>query len=570
MSEASEGRDFIRRIVAEDVAAGRCPDGVVTRFPPEPNGYLHLGHAKSICLNFGIAEEFGGRCHLRFDDTNPEKENVEYVDSIKEDVRWLGYEWDRECYASDYFEQLYAFAHQLIDQGDAYVCELDGETIRAQRGTLTEPGTNSPYRDRPAAESRALLERMRAGAFPDGSRVLRARIDMAHPNLHLRDPVLYRIRRAHHHRTGDAWPIYPTYDFTHGQSDSLEGITHSLCTLEFEDHRPLYDWFLERLGIFRSRQYEFARLQLEYTVMSKRRLLQLVAEGQVEGWDDPRMPTLSGLRRRGVPPEAIRTFCRKIGVTKYNATTDFALLEHCVREVLNRTSQRRMAVLDPLAVTLTNLGVEETVEVEAVNNPEDPQAGTRTLRLGRHLWIERGDFLEEPPRKFFRLAPGKEVRLRYGFVIRCEAVDKDEAGKVVGLQCSVDRDTLGRPPEGRKVKGVIHWVNRAEAVPVEVRLYDRLFRVPQPGRDHEGNPVPDLNPDSLRVVEALAEPALAAATPGESFQWERIGYFVRDAGTGESGGADGDAEGGRDGGGGEARPRFNRTVTLRDSWGGGG
>jgi len=542
----TEGRDFIRRIVADDLDAGRFPDGVVTRFPPEPNGYLHLGHAKSICLNFGIAAEFGGRCNLRFDDTNPERESDEFVESIRSDIRWLGFEWNRECFASDYFEQLFEWALALIDKGSAYVCELDGEEIRRTRGTLTEPGRESPHRDRPPAESRDLFERMRAGEFPDGSRVLRARIDMAHPNLNLRDPVLYRIRRAHHHRTGDAWPIYPTYDYTHGQSDSIEGVTHSICTLEFENHRPLYDWFIAELGIFPSRQYEFARLNLEYTLMSKRRLLQLVEEGHVRGWDDPRLPTLRGIRRRGVPPAAVREFCRRIGVTKFDSVTDYALFEHCVRDVLNKECPRAMAVLDPLPVTITNFGADEELSLEAVNNPEDPGAGTRRIPFSNRILIERSDFLEDPPRKFFRLSPGKEVRLRYGHVLRCDGVEKDPAGRVTGLTASIDRDTLGRQPEGRKVKGVIHWVSEPHAVPAEIRLYDRLFAVPRPGA--EGDPIADLNPDSLRVVEGRLEPSLRDLPPGTRVQFERTGYFAVDPDSTPD------------------RPVFNRTATLKDSW----
>ena len=543
----ADGQDFIRRIVADDLEAGRLPDGVVTRFPPEPNGYLHLGHAKSICLNFGIAREFGGRCNLRFDDTNPERENVEYVDSIREDIRWLGFSWDRECFASDYFERLYQWALRLVDAGKAYVCELDGEEIRRTRGTLTEPGEPSPWRDRPAAENRRLFEGMRAGDFPDGSRVLRARIDMAHPNLNMRDPVLYRIRRANHHRTGDDWPIYPTYDYTHGQSDSIERVTHSICTLEFENHRPLYDWFIGQLGIFPSRQYEFARLNLEYTVMSKRRLLQLVEEGHVRGWDDPRLPTLCGLRRRGVPPEAIRNFCGVIGVTKVDSTTDFALYEHCVREVLNRDCPRAMAVLDPLPVTITNFGEDEELEVEAVNNPEDPEAGTRRVPFSRRILIERSDFLEDPPRKFFRLRPGGEVRLRYSYVLRCDGVEKDADGRVTGLTATIDRDTLGNPPEGRKVKGVIHWVSEKHALPAEVRLYDRLFRTAQPGLE-SGDPIVDLNPESLRVTEGFLEPSLRESPAGRRVQFERLGYFAVDP--------DSRTE----------RPVFNRIATLKDSW----
>ncbi len=541
-------QDFIRRIVAEDVASGKYPDGIVTRFPPEPNGYLHLGHAKSICLNFGIAGEFGGRCNLRFDDTNPEKENLEYVDSIREDIRWLGFAWDLECFASDYFETLYTWALALIDKGKAYVCELEPEEIRRTRGTLTEPGEASPWRDRPPAESRTLFEQMRAGKLPDGSRVLRAKIDMAHPNLNMRDPILYRIRRARHHRTSDDWPIYPTYDFTHGQSDSIEGVTHSICTLEFENHRPLYDWFIEQLGIFPSKQYEFARLNLEYTVMSKRRLLQLVEEGHVNGWDDPRMPTLCGIRRRGVPPEAIREFCTAIGVTKFDSTTDYSLFEHHVRAVLNHQARRAMAVLDPLPVTITNFGDDEELLVEAVNNPEDEHAGVRQVPFSNRIFIERSDFMEDPPRKFFRLRPGGEVRLRYAHVLRCDGVEKDEDGNITGLTATIDRDTLGRQPTDRKVKGVLHWVSARHALQAEVRLYDRLFREVRPGTA-TGNPLDDLNTDSLRVAEAFLEPSLGTAVPGDRCQFERTGYFVCDPDSTP------------------ARPVFNRTATLKDSWG---
>ena len=546
MSEG-EHQDFIRRIVADDLAAGKYPDGVVTRFPPEPNGYLHLGHAKSICLNFGIAEEFGGKCNLRFDDTNPEKEDDEYVEAIRQDIEWLGFKWDRECFASDYFEKLFEWALTLIDKGHAYVCELDGDEIRRTRGTLTEPGEASPYRDRPAAESRDLLERMRAGEFEDGSRVVRAKIDMAHPNLNMRDPVLYRIRRAHHHRTGSDWPIYPTYDYTHGQSDSIETVTHSICTLEFENHRPLYDWFIEKLEIYPSRQYEFARLNLEYTLMSKRRLIQLVSDGHVSGWDDPRLPTLRGIRRRGVPAEAIRNFCRTIGITKFDSVTDYALFEHCIRDVMNRECSRAMAVLDPIPVTITNLGDDEDVELEAINNPEKPEAGSRKVPFSNRIYIERSDFLENPPKKFFRLSPGSEVRLRYAYVLRCDEVEKDENGTIIGLTASIDRDTLGKQPEGRKVRGVVHWVSQKHAIATEVRLYDRLYSVPNPGASED--PLGDLNPDSLQTVEGYLEPSLGALPDGESVQFERIGYFSRDP--------DSTPE----------RPVFNRTVTLKDSWG---
>lgn len=535
---------FIQKIIAQDVADGLHDGRVRTRFPPEPNGYLHIGHAKSICLNFGMAREFGGECNLRFDDTNPEKESPEYVESIKRDVSWLGFNWARECYASDYFEQLYAWAEQLIERGLAYVCDLDPATMRAYRGTLTEPGRNSPYRERSSEENLDLFRRMRAGEFADGSRVLRAKIDMAHPNLNLRDPALYRIRRVHHHRTGDQWCIYPTYDYTHGQSDSIEGITHSICTLEFEDHRPLYNWFIESLGIFPSRQYEFARLNLTHTVMSKRLLLRLVQEGHVKGWDDPRMPTISGMRRRGYPPEAIRLFCERIGVTKFNGTTDFALLEHSVREVLNQTAERRMVVFEPLPVTITNLN--EDITVTANNNPEDDSAGSRLLTLGPKLLIEQKDFMEDAPKKFFRLAPGREVRLRHGFIIRCDEVEKDASGHVTGLRCTADLDTLGKNPADRKVKGVIHWVNASLAQSIEVRQYDKLFLEEKPGHG-ERDFVEEINPKSLTVVTALAEESMGALEPGKPFQFERVGYFTVDA--------DSNAR----------RPVFNRTTLLRDS-----
>jgi len=547
MPESKEqARDFIRQMVQEDVEAGKHGGRVQTRFPPEPNGYLQIGHAKAICLNFNIAREFGGRCNLRFDDTNPERESSEYVDAIKEDIRWLGFEWDRECYASDYFEQLYAWALQLIDQGDAYVEDLTPEQMRDYRGSLTEAGANSPCRDRSPEENRDLFERMRAGEFADGERTLRAKIDMAHPNMNMRDPVMYRIRRFHHHRTGDTWCVYPSYDFTHGQSDSIEKVTHSLCSLEFEDHRPLYDWFIEKLGIFPSKQTEFARLNLAYTAVSKRRLRQLVEEGHVDAWDDPRMPTLCGMRRRGYPPEAIREFCERVGVTKYNALTDMALLEHSVRQALNRTAPRRMAVLDPLEVVVTNWPEGETVEVDALNNPEDPEAGTRQVVLDGRLWIERNDFREEANRKFIRLKKGGEVRLRFGYVIRCDEVEKDADGRPVRLHCTADFETLNRKPEGRKVKGVIHWVSAARAVRFRTRVYDRLFTVERPASDKERPFTEYLNPESLAEREALGEPALADTAPGEQVQFERIGYFCADAKLSEPG-----------------APVFNRTVNLR-------
>jgi glutaminyl-tRNA synthetase len=546
---SDSNQHFIARIIAEDLAADKFPQGIQTRFPPEPNGYLHIGHAKSICLNFGLAQQFGGKCNLRFDDTNPEKESIEYIESIKEDVTWLGFQWDRECYASDYFEQLYSWAQSLINKGLAYVCDLSAEDMRAYRGTLTEPGRNSPFRDRSATENRQLFAAMRAGEFADGEKILRAKVDMAHPNLNMRDPALYRIKRSHHHRTGNNWCIYPTYDFTHGQSDSLEGVTHSLCTLEFEDHRPLYNWFIEQLGIFPSRQIEFARLNLTYTVMSKRKLLQLVEEGHVEGWDDPRMPTLSGMRRRGYTPQAIRDFCETVGITKFNATTDIALLEHAVRADLNRVAERRMVVFDPIKVVLTNYPADLTESVEGVNNPENPEAGTRQIPFSQTLYIERDDFMEDAPKKFFRLAPGREVRLRYAYVIRCDEVVKDANGRITELHCSCDRDTLGKAPEGRKVKGVIHWVSAAHAKTVSVRQFDRLFRSERPGKDADGDFLADLNADSASTVDALIEPSLADAKAGALFQFERIGYFIADNKLSQPG-----------------NPVFNRTVGLRDSW----
>ncbi len=541
--------DFIRDIVRAERAAGRS-DAVVTRFPPEPNGYLHIGHAKSICLNFGVAAEFGGRCNLRFDDTNPVKEEHEFIEAIERDVRWLGFDWgERAHFASDYFGQLYAWAEHLIGQGDAYVDDLSAEEIRAYRGTLTEPGRNSPYRDRPAAESLELFRRMRAGEFPEGARVLRAKIDMSSGNINLRDPVIYRIRYAHHPRTGDDWCIYPTYDFAHGQSDAIEHVTHSLCTLEFEDHRPLYDWLIEHLPVpSRPRQYEFARLNLSHTVLSKRRLVQLVRDGHVGGWDDPRMPTLAGLRRRGIPPAALRDFIGRVGVARSDNLVEVALLEHCVRELLNRTALRRMAVLRPLKVVITNYPDGRTEAFEAVNNPEDPAAGVRPVRFAREIYIERDDFMEDPPKKFFRLAPGREVRLRYAYLITCRDVIKDAAGEVVELRCSYDPATRGGDaPDGRKVKATLHWVAATDALPAEVRLYEHLFARPDPGAD--GDFLEDLNPASLEVLkDCRVEPALAEAVAGEALQFERQGYFCLDP----------DATSGR--------LVFNRTVGLRDSW----
>lgn len=542
--------DFIRARIAEDLAAGRGGSRVATRFPPEPNGYLHIGHAKSICLNFGVAQEFGGTCNLRFDDTNPTKEDVEYVESIEEDVRWLGFEWAGLHFASDYFEQLYDYAVHLIRRGLAYVDSQSAEQIRQRRGTLTEPGTESPFRNRGIEENLDLFSRMRAGEFEDGAHVLRAKIDMASPNINMRDPVLYRIRRAHHHRTGDAWCIYPMYDFAHPPSDALEQITHSLCTLEFEDHRPLYDWLIEHLPVpARPRQIEFARLNLTYTVMSKRRLLELVQEGHVSGWDDPRMPTIVGMRRRGYTPDAIRTFCERIGVAKRENIVDVALLEHAVREDLNLHAPRVMAVLRPLRLVIENYPEGQTEEVSVVNNPEDPSAGSRKVPFSRVLYIERDDFMEDPPKKFFRLAPGREVRLRCAYFITCTGVTKDPAsGEVTELRCTYDPATRGGDaPDGRKVKATLHWVSAAHAIAAEVRLYDRLFNAEQPGAS--GDYRADLNPNSLEVIrEAKVEPSLAAAAPGVRVQFERIGYFSVDR----------DSVAGR--------PVFNRTVTLKDSW----
>jgi glutaminyl-tRNA synthetase len=546
--------DFIRELIAEDQKTGRHGGRVHTRFPPEPNGYLHVGHSKAICLNFGVAEEFGGLCNLRFDDTNPTKEDVEFVESIEEDVRWLGFDpRERVYYASDYFEQMYRYAEALIRNGKAYVDSLSADEIREHRGTLTEPGRNSPYRDRPVEENLSLFSRMRAGEFPDGAHVLRARIDMASPNINMRDPTLYRIRHATHHRTGDGWCIYPTYDYAHPISDAIEGITHSLCTLEFEDHRPLYDWVVESIGHdagvrSRPQQIEFARLNLNYTVMSKRKLLALVSQHRVAGWDDPRMPTLAGFRRRGYTPEAIRDFCTRIGVARKQNVVDVALLEATVREDLNRRAQRAMAVLRPLRVVIENLPEGHTEQVEAENNPEDPSAGRRAVPFSRVLYIERDDFMESPPKKFFRLAPGAEVRLRYAYIMRCDRVVKDDLGQVVELRCSIDRDSLGGPTATRRVKGTIHWVSAEHAADAELRLYDRLFLSEDPGENGR-DPLTDLNPDSLQVLTGCkVEPMLADARPGMRFQFERQGYFCMDRDS--SPGA----------------PVFNRTVTLKDAW----
>jgi glutaminyl-tRNA synthetase len=543
---------FIRDIINEDLRIGKNDGRVHTRFPPEPNGYLHIGHAKSICLNFGLAREFGGKCNLRFDDTNPCKEEQEYVDSIIEDVRWLGFDWeDRLFYASDYFDQLFEWAVKLIKKGKAYVCDLTADEIREYRGTLTEPGRESPYRNRTIAENLELFERMRKGEFPDGSRTLRAKVDMASPNLNMRDPVMYRILHASHHRTGDTWCIYPMYDYTHGQSDSIEGITHSICTLEFEDHRPLYDWFLDELEVYHPQQIEFARLNLNFTVMSKRKLLQLVEEGYVSGWDDPRMPTICGLRRRGYTPESIRTFSDRIGVAKKESTVDMALLEFCIREDLNRHAPRVMAVLRPLKVVIENYPEDQVEELDAVNNPEDYSMGTRKVPFSRVLYIERDDFMENPPKKFFRLAPGREVRLRYAYFIKCVGVVKDEkTGEIVELRCTYDPATRGGyAPDGRNVKATLHWVSAAHAIPAEVRLYDRLFTVENPlGMD--GDFKDYLNPLSLEVLTGcLLEPGLAHAEPGYRCQFERLGYFVVDTKDSKPG-----------------KPVFNRTVTLKDQW----
>jgi glutaminyl-tRNA synthetase len=543
---------FVRDIILEDLRTNKHGGRVHTRFPPEPNGYLHIGHAKSICLNFGLAAEFGGKCNLRFDDTNPCKEEVEYVESIIEDVRWVGFDWeDRLFYASDYFDQLYQWAVELIKAGKAYVCDLTADQVRAYRGTLTEPGWESPYRNRSVEENLDLFERMKAGEFPDGARTLRAKIDMASPNLNLRDPVMYRILHAEHHRTGDKWCIYPMYDFAHGQSDSIEGITHSICTLEFEDHRPLYDWYLDALGIYHPQQIEFDRLNLTYTVLSKRKLLTLVQKGYVRGWDDPRMPTISGIRRRGYTPEAIRNFCGRVGVSKTNGTIELSLLEHFVREDLNKRAPRVMAVLRPLRVVIDNYPKDRVEEMEAVNNPEDPGMGTRKVPFSRVLYIEQDDFREDPPKQYFRLAPGREVRLRYGYFITCTGVVKDETGQVVELHCTYDPATKGgNAPDGRKVKSTIHWVSAAHAIEAEVRLYDTLFARPDPGEESEGQDFTAfLNPRSLEILAGCKlEPSLRGVKPGNRFQFERLGYFCVDPDT---------------------KPEklvFNRTATLRDTW----
>jgi glutaminyl-tRNA synthetase len=552
-NDSKSSLDFIRTIVAEDLKTNKWDGRVVTRFPPEPNGYLHIGHAKSICLNFGIAQENpAGICHLRFDDTNPEKEEAEYVESIKQDIKWLGFDWGGYLYfASDYFEQMYDYAVRLIKAGKAYVCDLTAEQIRQYRGSLTEPGKNSPYRERSVAENLDLFEQMRAGRFPDGSKTLRAKIDMASANLNMRDPVMYRILHADHHRTGGKWCIYPTYDWAHGLEDAIEKITHSICTLEFENHRPLYDWYLDQLGIYHPQQIEFARLNLTYTVMSKRKLAKLVQDGCVKGWDDPRMPTISGLRRRGYSPQAVRNFCKLIGVNKFNSTIDIALLEHCLREDLNKTSPRVMAVLRPLKVIIDNYPEDKTEQLDAINNPEDPAAGSRKVPFSRQLYIEQDDFMENPPKKFYRLAPGREVRLRYAYFVTCTDVIKDPDGNITELHCTYDPATKGGDaPDGRKVKSTLHWVSAEHCLSAEVRLYDHLFSKQNPddleeGRDFTAN----LNPNSLQnLIDCRVEPSLADAQPGKRYQFERLGYFC----------ADSDST--------KEKLAFNRTVTLRDTW----
>ncbi len=542
--------DFIRAIVAEDLKTNKWGGRVHTRFPPEPNGYLHIGHAKAICLNFGIAHEFGGLCNLRFDDTNPEKEEQEYINSIIEDIHWLGFDWeDRLYYASDYFEQMYEYAVQLVKADKAYVCDLNADEIRKYRGTLTKPGKNSPYRSRSIEENLDLFQRMRAGEFEDGSRTLRAKIDMASPNLNMRDPVMYRILHATHHRTGDKWCIYPTYDWAHGLEDSIERITHSICTLEFENHRPLYDWFLDQLGVHHPQQIEFARLNLSYTVMSKRKLLQLVQEAKVSSWDDPRLPTICGLRRRGCSPAAIRNFCKVIGVNKFNSTVDIALLEHCLREDLNKTSPRVMAVLRPLKVVIDNYPKNKVEQLEAVNNPEDPNAGTRKVAFSRELYIEREDFMENPPKKFYRLAPRREVRLRYAYFVTCTDVVKDENGQVIELHCTYDPATRGGDaPDGRKVKATLHWVSAPHSLPAEARLYGHLFTNQNPD-DVEEDFKSNLNSNSLEALtDCRVEPSLAEAAPLSRYQFERLGYFCVDPGSSNN------------------KLVFNRTVSLRDPW----
>ncbi len=548
--EAARPSNFIRDIILADLAAGKNDGRVHTRFPPEPNGYLHIGHAKSICLNFGLAREFNGKCNLRFDDTNPSKEETEFVNSIMEDVRWMGFEWDALFYASDYFDQLYAWAVQLIKAGKAYVCDLTSEQVRATRGTTTEPGTPSPFRDRTIEENLDLFERMRAGEFPDGTRTLRTKIDMTSPNFNMRDPVMYRILHAHHHRTGDKWCIYPMYDYTHGESDSIEGITHSICTLEFEDHRPLYDWYVENLGIHHPQQIEFDRLNVSNTLLSKRKLLLLVQKGLVSGWDDPRMPTLSGLRRRGYTPEALRTFCANVGVSKTNGVIELGLLEHFLREDLNKRALRAMAVLDPLKVVITNYPADLTEYMEAVNNPADESAGTRTVPFSQVIYIENDDFREVPPKKYYRLSPATEVRLRYAYFITCQAVIKNEAGEIVEIHCTYDPASHGgNSPDGRKVKSTIHWVSATHGVEIEARLYDQLLLETTGDESADSDFTSQLNPNSLVIPpKAIAEPSVATAASGTKYQFERVGYFTVDP--------DSTPE----------KPVFNRTVQLRDTW----
>ena len=549
---ALASKDFIRARIVEDNETGRFGGRVHTRWPPEPNGYLHLGHATAICLNFGISEDFGGLCNFRFDDTNPLAEEMEYVESQKEDTRWLGFDWqDREFFASDYFEQLYELAEQLVMQGKAYVDSLSAQKIREYRGTLTEPGRCSPYRDRSVEENLGLLRSMRDGEFEDGAHVLRAKIDMASPNINMRDPTIYRIRNVPHHQTGNRWHIYPMYDYAHPISDSIEGITHSLCTMEYEDHRPLYDWFLEELGLYRPQQIEFARFNISHTVLSKRRLIRLVEDGHVDGWDDPRMPTLAGMRRRGYTPEALRNFCAEVGINKTAALTEMALLEHNLRDDLNRRAERRMAALNPLKVVIENFPEGETDYLDAINNPEDESAGIRQVPFTREIYVERDDFMEDPPRRFYRLAPGREVRLRYGYFIKCEEAIKDESGEVVELRCTYDPETRGgSAPDGRRVRATLHWVSAKHAVEAEVRLYDSLFTIPNPNDTPDGKEWTDfINPDSLKVLAGCkVEPSLADSEAGETFQFERIGYFAKDRDSTPD------------------IPVFNRAVSLRDTW----
>ena len=555
MSEPEEEKplDFIRTRIQEDQQTGKNDGKVHTRFPPEPNGYLHLGHAKSICLNFGIAQEFGGLCNLRLDDTNPVAEKTEYAEAIQDDLRWLGFDWEyRFFHASDYFDKLHAWAVQLIEAGKAYVCDLTFEEMRLHRGTLTEPGKNSPFRDRSVQENLELFEKMRQGTFEDGAKTLRAKIDMSSPNLNLRDPVLYRILHQDHPKTGDKWKIYPSYDFAHGQSDSIEGITHSICTLEFEHHRPLYDWFCQTLGIHHPQQIEFARLNLNFTVMSKRKMLRLVEEGHVSGWDDPRMPTLQGMRRRGYTSKSIRDFCEKVGVAKRENVIEVELLEHCLRHDLNLCSPRRLGVLDPLKVTISNYPEDKSETVDAVNNPEDPDAGTRPVPFSKHLYVDRNDFMEDPPKKYFRMSPGREVRLKYAYYVTCTEVVKDEEGNITELICEYDPESRGGgTADGRKVKGTIQWVDASTAQPCEVRLYDRLFNKPDPEKVEEGGDFTDnLNPDSLEIIHhALVEPSVTEISIGEAFQLERVGYFCLDLDKSEDG-----------------KNVLNRTVAMRDSW----